>query len=232
METFDVEGGQEEDGLPRHYSTGRLTRTQAELVNGWRARLLEDRPLPGQPRVGGVLRLLGLDDRPRASCSDIIATAIGELLRRKPGELEVAQYADAGWQAQQAAAAGRRDDAQAPVYPPVSFYLPADLAGEYETLRREAFEQSQAMRGTVAAEAAQRFPGDEIQQRSWLMGQLAHRGIPVRAARISGGVLARMAIDRWAGRPVDQAVADGAAFAADVHQQLHRGRRDMTQLRR
>ncbi len=30
-----------------HYSTGRLTPAQATVVDWWRARLLEDRPLPG-----------------------------------------------------------------------------------------------------------------------------------------------------------------------------------------
>jgi hypothetical protein len=58
---------------PAHYSTGRLTRVQADAVNRWRARLMLDRPLSGQKKVLAGLRMLGIDDRPRASCSDVIA---------------------------------------------------------------------------------------------------------------------------------------------------------------
>lgn len=58
---------------------------------------------------GEAGRLLGLDDRPRASCSDVIAAAVAELLIQAPrGELELARYAHAGWQAQCAARAGER----------------------------------------------------------------------------------------------------------------------------
>jgi hypothetical protein len=141
MEISEVEDQecQDEDPAPVHYSTGRLTRGQAALVNTWRARLLLDRPLPGRRPVGEVARLLGLDNRPPASCSDIIAAAVTDLLRQGSDELGLARYAHAGWQAQQAAA--RRngyngsDDDKAPLYPPVSFYLGGALATQYEALR-------------------------------------------------------------------------------------------------
>src|ERR1017187_7670420 len=58
METPNVEDqeGQDKDPAPVHYSTGRLTRGQAALVNTWRAPLPLDRPLPGPPAVGAVAR--------------------------------------------------------------------------------------------------------------------------------------------------------------------------------
>jgi hypothetical protein len=221
------------DGQDRvHYSTGRLTGAQAAVVNSWRARLLEDRPLPGRTRVSAAARLLGMDDRPPASCSDVIAAAVQDLLGQAPGELEIARYAHAGWQAQQAAARGDLDDARAPLYPPVSFYLTIDLAAEYDELRERACEGPRAMRGALEGEAARRFPEDQAARQGWLAGELRARGIPARLAKVSGGVLARMAIDRWARRPVDQVAAHAVAYAADAHDQPHRGRRDMHKLRR
>ena len=69
MPEAEASGPEEEpDRPPAHYSTGRLTRRQAEVVNAWRARLAEDKPLPGQKKVSMEARLiLGADDRPRAS---------------------------------------------------------------------------------------------------------------------------------------------------------------------
>jgi hypothetical protein len=215
-----------------HYSTGRLTGTQAGIVNSWRARLLEDRPLPGRTRVGAAARLLGMDDRPPASCSDVIAAAVRELLGQAPGELEVARYAHAGWQAQKAAARGGLNDAQAPLYPPVSFYLAAGLAAEYDDLRERACKGPRAMLQELESEAARRFPEDQAARRGWLAGELRARGIPARLAKVPGGVLARMAIDRWVHRAVEQAVAQAVAYGADTHDQPHRGRRDMHELRR
>jgi hypothetical protein len=58
-----------------------------------------------------------------------------------------------------------------------------------------------------------------------------HRGLPVRVRRVLRGAIARLAIDRWARRPVDQVAAEGVAYAADAHQQVHRARRDMRKLR-
>ncbi len=102
-----------------HYSTGRLTPAQATVVDRWRARLLEDRPLPGQRPVPEMLRPMGIDNRPRASCSDVIAAAVRDLLKREPPTgLDLARYADAG------RLAAVRGEPGAPVCQPVSFYLP------------------------------------------------------------------------------------------------------------
>jgi hypothetical protein len=241
METPDVEDkeGQDEDPAPVHYSTGRLTRGQAALVNTWRARLLLDRPLPGRRPVGEVARLLGLDNRPPASCSDIIAAAVTDLVRQGPDELGLARYAHAGWQAQQAAA--RRngyngsDDDKAPLYPPVSFYLGGELATQYEALRSRAAGRAQEVRRELAKEAARRYPDEARQAReraSWLAVEIMRLGLPHRPRKIPGGAAARMAIDRWARRSADRVCADAVAYAADAHEQPHRGRRDMYELRR
>jgi len=65
----------------------------------------------------------------------------------------------------------------------------------------------------------------------WFSAQLTHRGLPARVRQVPRGALARMAIDHWARRPVDQVAADAVAYAADTHRQVHRARRDMRRLR-
>ena len=232
----EASGPEEEpDRPPVHYSTGRLTRRQAEVVNAWRARLAEDRPLPGQRKASMEARLiLGADDRPRASCSDVIAAAVAELLAAGPDPLALARYADAGWQAARIAAAYGRDSAAAPVYPPVSWYLPAELADEHEELRARAYGMAAAIRQEAAAEAAARYPADSqaADRRGWYLEELRRRDIPARGAQIPRGALARMAIDAWARRSPDRTAAAAVAYAAEAHLQPHRGRRDMYQLRR
>jgi hypothetical protein len=237
METPDVEDqeGQDEDPAPVHYSTGRLTRGQAALVNTWRARLLLDRPLPRRDRVSKAARLLGMDDRPPASCSDIIAAAVAELLRQPPDGLDLARYAHAGWQTQRAAGRGNGDDDRAPLYPPVSFYLGGELTEQYEALRARAAGSVQEVRRELDDEAARRYP-DEARQAgeraAWLAAEMTRRGLPAHPRKIPGGAAARMAIDRWARRSADRVCADAVAYAADAHGQPHRGRRDMYELRR
>src|SRR5580692_1125396 len=78
------------DGQAEHYSTGRLTRSQAAAVNAWRARLRLDEPLSEH---GYRARAGGQDSRPRASCSDAVAAAVADLLLRQPPPPELARYA-------------------------------------------------------------------------------------------------------------------------------------------
>ena len=76
-------------------------------------------------------------------------------------------------------------------------------------------------------------PGDARQageRAVWLAAEIAHRGLPPRSRKIPGGAGARMAIDRWARRSADRVCADAVAYAADAHEQPHRGRRDMYEL--
>lgn len=224
-----------EDRPPVHYSTGRLTRAQMQAVNAWRARLRKDRPLPGEERTGRQGRMLGCDDRPRASCSDVIAAAVTELLARGPEPMTVARHADATWKALKAIAdGGGRDSAAAPAYPPVSWYLPADLADQHDELRQRAWDTAARERAAVRAEALKRYPrrNDAVARAMWYYSELAARGIPARGALIPGGTVARTAIDAWARRSVDQVCAAAVDYAAQWHQQPHRGRRDMRQLQR
>jgi len=67
-------------------------------------------PETGEPREDRRTRevatgalLHGPDDRPQAPCSDVIATAVRELLAAGPDPLALVRYADASWQVQQAA---------------------------------------------------------------------------------------------------------------------------------
>ena len=109
-----------------HYSTGRLTAGQAQVMDRWRARLLEDEAPPGQPEIGLGERMLGGNNRPRCSCSDAIAAAVQDLLTtRRPTGLDLARYAEAYRKL-------------GPADQPVSFYLPGWLAAEAEQLRAEA----------------------------------------------------------------------------------------------
>lgn len=209
-----------------HYSTGRLTPTQAELVDLWRARLLEDRPLPGRQPVGEALRLAGIDDRPRASCSNVIAAAVLDLLgRNAPAGLELARYAEAS---RTAAVRGAPD---APTCLPVSFYLPADVAERAEELRAKARQDMVDAHNELWHEAEHQFPTDTKQQVVWFRAEIARRGLPANIRQVPRGAIARMAIDRWVLRSADSVVADAVVYAADAHLQVHRARRDMRQLR-
>jgi hypothetical protein len=139
---------------PLKRSTGRLTRAQAEALNTWRRRLLEDRPLPGQPRLSPeVSKALGLGapNRPPASTSDLIAAAVEQLLQEPPSAEDVAEY---GARVKRAAATARtvrpdRASPRLPVYPPVTFYLPGELAAQVQALCAAA---------TAAGEAAVGIP--------------------------------------------------------------------------
>jgi hypothetical protein len=223
-----------EDRPPVFCSTGRLTRHQAGIVNRWRARLATDRPLPGTEPVSRAARMLGLDDRPRASCSDCIAAAVAALLAAGPDPMALARCAEASWQAQRDAATGGRDAAAAPVYPGAGWYLPAELADVHTGLRDRAWQAAMQARHQVADDAQQRYPGkDQATSRAlWYQSELARRGIPRRAARVPRGVIARMAIDAWASHTPDEVCAAAVAHAAEWHAQPHRARRDMLKLQR
>jgi hypothetical protein len=234
MEIIGVEPGEagveEEARPPVHYSTGRLTRAQAGVVDRWRERLREDRPLPGRQPVGEALRLVGIDDRPRASCSDMIAVAVTALLGAgRPDDLEVARFADTCWQAQR----GRSSGAEAGVYQPVSFYLDVLAADRYEELRASAAARVRDEQRQAMDDAFERFPADrhdQSQRNQWAREELRSRRVPLRSAKIPAGVLARMAIDRWSGRTADEVASAAAEYALMAHEHPHRGRRDMRKL--
>jgi hypothetical protein len=228
------EDGEAEARRPVHCSTGRLTRAQARAVDAWRARLLEDRALPGQAPAGEAARLSGSTDHPRASTSDAVAAAVANLLRRPPAPLDLAGYAYRAILAQWEDSHGTPRPGAA-VCPPASYYLPAvlaDQAGRHLALARAAAtEKLRALR----LEARSRYPGSTdraAQQRSrYIARQVSDLGLHY-SRQLPRGTLARLAIDQWAGRSPDDVAAEAVAWCQDHHVQWHRARRDMIKLGR
>ncbi|MEU4548747.1 hypothetical protein [Nonomuraea dietziae] len=236
----------EDRGALAHYSTGRLTTQQAETVAAWRERLQQDEPLPGLKHKGPTLRTFyNLDDRPPASCSDVIAAAVQRFLEQRPPDpLHVVRYHYQAVQAQKRAGQGHYSPA-APIHQQVSFYLTEQLTAVYEALRKSCESAMVALIAELEEQAAAEIPDHdldtgEVRPPRLLAGlramtvrmRLAGRGLPDRPIRITGGVIARMAIDQAARRKVDNVLLDAVRYASDVHDQPHRARRDMHRLRR
>ena len=122
-----------------------------------------------------------------------------------------------------------------PAYPPVSWYLPADIASEAEQLRGAAYAAVLAARDEVRRQAYDQFPGGTdaaaAAQAVFMLAELARMGLPF-CKQIPRGTIARMAVDRWGHRGPDPVAADAVAYAAAIHEQPHRARRDMRPLRR
>jgi len=219
---------------PAHCSTGRLTPAQAATVDKWRARLRQDKPLPGQDRVGAAARMAGATDHPRASTSDAIAAAVTDLLRRPPEPLELAGYAYRSMLAQWHARRGQ-PRADVPACPPVSFYLPAELADQAEALRTQAPTAAAGKLRQAEEEAAEQYPGysdaAERNRARYISGQVDRYGL-YYTRQVPRGTIARMAIDRWAGHATDTVIAAAVSWCQETHLQWHRARHDMTTLRR
>jgi len=237
------DGEEEAPRPPVHYSTGRLTRAQAAAVDRWRARLREDRPLPGQDRVSAVARMLGSSDHPRASTSDAVAAAIADMLARPPEPLEVVGYAYAAIRQQWLAGQGRGDASRAPVHPPVSYYLPAALADQADQLVRDAAGAAWDKLLEITKEAARLHPGDEPEQAElravYISEELDHYRLyyvgqrkGTRLRSVPAGALARMAIDRWAQRDTDWVIGNAVSWCQGEHDQWHRAWATMQKLAR
>lgn len=227
----DTDG--EEPAAPAvHYSTGRLTGAQAKIVDAWRARLREDKPLPGVPRVSQALRMLGVTDHPKASCSDAIAAAVADLLRDPPAPLALAGYAYTAIRAQRLAVQGMPGRAAADNLP-ASFYLPAELAGEAEQLRAQAQRDAVAKLDEIQRDADERFPGDtddaKRNRSRYIADQVRQLGLHY-TRQVPRGALARMAIERWGRHSPDRVAAAAVAWADEAHDQPHRARHDMRTL--
>lgn len=209
-----------------HVSTGRLTERQSETIERWRERLLEQRPLPGQTRVdvaGAVM--YGLDNRPRASHSDAIAAAVDELLRRPPSGSQVARYAIS------------MRKLLDPHSQPVSFYLVDERIDVYRGVLERAEEWSARIHAEArqAAEDAHREADNDAAREAAGMvseGRLLREGLALRDYRLAAGTVARMAIDAWAERDVDEVAVAAGRYAEHAHDQRHRARRDIRQPRR
>jgi hypothetical protein len=212
-----------------HYSTGRLTPAEAATVDAWRARLLTDKPLPGREPRPRSLRLLGIDDRPRASLSDAVAAVtvsrMAVVLRSPLGLIRYAHQA--GQLAADAAEAAREGwpppDGSA-VATPVSFYLPWHLAADYDAAQAAArdawFEAYAAARATAEDAGTQGADARQV-----IAGEMRRRRLPARLPVIRRGTLARYAITaaRWS---PDEVCLLAEGHAAEHHEQIHRARRD------
>jgi hypothetical protein len=226
---------------PAHYKTGNLNERQAAAVDAWRARLRQNRPLPGQERASDAARLAeGASDHPRASTSDVIAAAVADMLRRRstrPAPLDLAAYAYRTMIAARAASWDREPPVPPPDYPAVSWYAPPELADQVDELRAAAAAAALQKANALPAEAAKRYPADRYpndadRRRARYVAAARDRyGLRYAGRAVPPGAVARMAIDRWAARDVDQVIAAGVAWCQDHHQQWHRPRRDMRALR-
>lgn len=218
-------GVEEDEGLPRrkwHVSTGRLSLSQVATIERWRERMLEQRPLPGQTRVnlaGAVM--YGFDNRPRCSHSDAIAAAVVELLRRPPSAAMVAKYAIA-----------MRELIDAHTQP-VSVYLVNETIDVYRGLLDRAAEWSAQVHENALKASRAMEEGTEQEVRDRLYASMV-RGAglsPVHDYKLPAGTIARMAIDAWADRDVDQVAIAAGKYAEEAHLQRHRARRDVRRKR-
>jgi hypothetical protein len=214
-------------------STGRLTADQNAQVAGWVARLREDRPLKGHEPKGPVLRSLGLDDRPPVSLSDIIGSAVAQLLAVGVDELAVATYAARYRRAGRGPEMHKRAD-------PVLFVLRGTLADRVAALPHAAETAAHEAWAALRREARERFPANDPAAdgqrdefvRYGLLGQgvpwtvfkeMRHHGTPYQ---IPLGTVARMAIDRLSRRGPDRVALDGYDFGVATHPRQHRLRHD------
>lgn len=224
---------------PKHYKTGNMTEAQATAVTAWRARLRQDKPLPGQDRVSSAARIVdGTSNHPRASTSDVIAAAVAEMLRRKstrPKPLDLAAYAYRTMIAARAASWDMEPPEPPADHPAVSWYAPPRLADQVEELLAAACAAAVDKEKNLPAEAAERYPaGVDVEERRarYVFAVATRYGLRYAGRPVPPGAVARMAIDRWAGRDVDQVIAAGVAWSQEHHQQWHRARRDMRPLRK
>jgi hypothetical protein len=249
--------GEEPGEAPRHCTTGRLDIGQADWIDAVRARLAEDRPSLGKDPVSGPARaLLGADDRPRTSTSDIIAAAIDDMLSRRsarPAPLDLAAYA---YRARRAARPGEYVAGVAPPEcPPATWYARpgqyADIADLCDRARDAAAEKWHGLPAEAAGLypyppgvdpaagpavltvlEAQRVEEADASRRWHEYEQIQEYGLWYAGARVPPGAVARRAIDLWADRDIEWVIAAGVSYAEEYHEQRHRARKDVGRLGR
>lgn len=209
-------------------STGLLTPAQNATVAAWIERLRLDVPLPGLEPKGPMLRTIGIDDRPPASISDVIAAAVYDMCRRRmPAAKTVARYVV------EARAASRRQLTDRGQHKPVTVVLRGDLAEAVEALPGQVAAWLVKTRGDLVEAAAAKYPGeDEGPSRTqYVEVELIRLGLHAAYAdgyprKIPIGAVARMGIDHWQGKPVDKTILAAIGYAEDVKLQRHRMRKD------
>ncbi|MFC6938136.1 hypothetical protein ACFQHO_53895 [Actinomadura yumaensis] len=150
--------------------------------------------------------------------------------------MDVARYSHQIRVEAKMAANSTRDDL--PRFQPVTFTLIKDNADRYDDLMAQAAREHSRRYFEVKDEADRRFPEDhQAEQRLfWFHAELAQRRIPPDFYKITGGIIARMAINAWARRAVDKVVLDAVDYAQRIHldpeQPPRRARRDMQDIGR
>ena len=174
--------------------------------------------------VAGAV-MYGLDNRPRASHSDAIAASVDELLRRPPAAPQVARYAIS------------MRKLLDPHSQPVSFYLVDERIDVYRGVLARAEEWSAKIHAEaqLAAEDAHRAAENDVAREAAgrvYEGRVLREGLALRDYRLAAGTVARMAIDAWAERDVDEVAIAAGRYAEDAHEQRHRARRDVRRAKR
>lgn len=168
--------------------------------------------------------MYGLDNRPRASHSDAIAAAVEAFLHRRPSPQSVARYAI------------EMRERLDPHSQPVSLYLVNEGIDAYQQLLDKAAAWSAEVHEKAArAERELTVDNPEIQGDvnggALYLRIVTQAGLAWRDYRLPAGTIARMAIDAWADRDVDQVAISAGAYAKHAHQQRHRARRDIRRAR-
>jgi hypothetical protein len=99
-------------------------------------------------------------------------------------------------------------------------------------LRASARKHVEDRHGQVKEEALRRYPGrgQAAPRARWVSDALMAEGLPPRLRDIPRGTVARMAIDRWRKRRVDEVIADAVKYSAAIHAQPRYARRDMRRI--
>lgn len=218
-------------------STSYLTDDQAAAVTRWIDRMRTDRPLPGVEAKGPMLRMIGIDDRPPCSLSDVIGAAVADLLnptdrrRRRLDLLDIAKAAEV------ARLHARNKSAARGSHRPAWITLRGALAVQVKRTPKAAAEWLDAQRRELYDQAAERWPREDqtAQRQTYVFQQMAERGIPLglytrpwggHARNVPAATIPRMGIDLWARRDVDRVLLAAIEFAEETHEQRHRLRYD------
>lgn len=228
-EALDDGAGDEPEPPRLEISTGLLTPGQHATVAAWIERLRLDSPLPGLEPKGGMVRILGIDDRPPVSISDVVAAAVYDLCRRRmPKPRDFARYVV------DARAASRDQRPDRGQHRPITVMLRAELAEAVEPYPAQVVAWLRETRAAAYEAADLAHPAEDAADYRAQFVELELIRLGIREAftrhgvprKIPLGAIARMGLDHWRHKSVDEAITDALAYAGEVKLQLHRLRRD------